>query len=92
MLRLIFQKWKQMADEPENFVLAHLRRVDEKLDKTSADQREDRARLVSIERAIVDIARERIPFRAEEPEQRAEFHGRFDRISEPLDRSKTGLG
>ena len=41
-----------MADEPDNVVLAYLRRIDEKVDRLLADVRDLKARMTSLEAQV----------------------------------------
>lgn len=70
---------------PENLVLRYLRRIDERLDEVGHEQREQRARLASIEHTLAqEFAHTRMEFvRLDERLDRV--HDRLGRIERRLD-------
>lgn len=47
-----------MVDEPDNIVLIHLRRIDAKLDRLIDETADMKARLQTVETAVVDLRRD----------------------------------
>jgi DNA repair ATPase RecN len=63
-----------MANEPENILLAYMRRFDEKLDRVAEDVRDLKSRVTALEEGIVGIHR-----------RMDRFELRLDRIEKRLD-------
>jgi hypothetical protein len=68
-----------LADDPDNIVLAYLRRFDEKLDRVSDDVRELKGRMTALEESVVGIQRrmDRLDLRLDRVEKR------LDRVDLP---------
>ncbi len=64
-----------MADEPDNLVLAMLRRMDAKLDRIADDVRDLKTRQTATEEAVVGIHRrlDRLDMRVERIEKRLDL-------------------
>jgi tetrahydromethanopterin S-methyltransferase subunit G len=65
-------------------ILEHLRAIREDLREVRAEQREQRTRLVAIERLIGHVE-------SEQAELRVELNARFDRVTDRLDRIERRL-
>ncbi len=74
-----------MTDEPENFTLAFLRKIDAKLDQLTFEVREVKSRLSTMELAISNVS-------ATEAGHYASVSSRLDRLEIRLDRIETRLG
>jgi len=69
-----------MADEPDNLVLAYLRRLDEKVDRVLGDLQDLKHRVTSLGRQVADIRMDMVAMSA-----------RMDRIEIRLDRIERRL-
>lgn len=75
-----------MADEPDNFVLQYLRRIDGKLDRIAEDVQDLKIRATSVEErlASVDMALAGVNRRIDRVEQRLDrIERRFDLVDSP---------
>ncbi|MBV8767136.1 MAG: hypothetical protein JO137_09670 [Hyphomicrobiales bacterium] len=64
-----------MAEEPENLLLRHLRRIDEKLDRLIDDMHDAKVRLTAIEEGLAGVNRrvDRVETRLDRIEKRLEL-------------------
>lgn len=69
-----------MSDEPENFVLTYLRRMDQKLDRVLAELGDHRIRLTRLEENVAGLHADF-----------AGLSGRIDRVTDRLDRIERRL-
>jgi hypothetical protein len=69
-----------MADEPDNIVLVHLRRIDSKLDRLIDDMHDIKARMSGVEENLAGVHR-----RIDRPELRVErIERRLDLADQPV--------
>ena len=73
-----------MAEEPENFVLQYLRRIDTKLDRLIEDVQDLKVRMTAVQEGFAGVNRrlDRLDARVERPERRTDLVGGYGGVSE----------
>ena len=73
-----------MAEEPENFVLQYLRRIDTKLDRLIEDVQDLKVRMTAVEEGLTGVNRrlDRLEARVERLERRTDLVGGYGGVSE----------